>query len=170
MARRFEKMIPIPTRSERVIWWVRHFCIVPDGPNRGQPAMLLPEQEAQVRRIYDRGKDGTVAAPLAAYLALLHVAGPMAREDPPPLEAVDPWTVWRCASEPLRAVLRRDRERIVCPELGNDKSGTGRALPSAKCVRTRRPRSICGRPARVRDVQPQNALKPARCHRRIVSG
>ena len=27
MARRFEKMIPIPTRSERVIWWVRHFCI-----------------------------------------------------------------------------------------------------------------------------------------------
>ena len=90
MARRFEKMIPIPTRSERVIWWVRHFCIVPDGPNRGQPAMLLPEQEAQVRRIHDRGKDGTVAAPLAAYLALLHVAGPMAKEDPP-LEAVDPW-------------------------------------------------------------------------------
>ena len=35
-----------------------------------------------------------------------------------PLEAVDPWTVWRCASEPLRPVLRRDRERIVCPELG----------------------------------------------------
>ena len=26
MARKFEKMIPIP-RSERVIWWVRHFCI-----------------------------------------------------------------------------------------------------------------------------------------------
>jgi hypothetical protein len=69
-------------------------------------------------RIYDRGKDETVAAPLAAYLALLHVAGPMAREDPPPLEAVDPWTVWRCASEPLRAVLRRDRERIVPPMLG----------------------------------------------------
>ena len=62
MARRFRKIIPIP-RSERVIWWVRHFCIVPDGPNRGQPAMLLPEQEAQVRRIHDRGKDGTVAAP-----------------------------------------------------------------------------------------------------------
>jgi hypothetical protein len=29
-------------------------------------------------RIYDRGEDETVAAPLAAYLALLHVAGPMA--------------------------------------------------------------------------------------------
>ena len=31
MARRFEKMIPIPTRSERVIWWVRHFCIASGG-------------------------------------------------------------------------------------------------------------------------------------------
>ena len=51
---------------------------------------LLPEQEAQVRAIYDDGKPEPVAAPLAAYLALLHVAGPMAKEDPP-LEAVDPW-------------------------------------------------------------------------------
>jgi hypothetical protein len=78
-----------------------------------------------------------MAAPLAAYLALLHVAGPMAKEDPP-LEAVDPWTVWRCASEPLRAVLRRDGERIVCPELGTA-SGAGRVAPmSTAAARCRR--------------------------------
>ena len=69
-----------------------------------------------------------MAAPLAAYLALLHVAGPMAKEDPP-LEAVDPWTVWRCASEPLRAVLRRDGGRIVPPEAGHGASAAGRVAP-----------------------------------------
>jgi hypothetical protein len=104
-------MIPIPPRSERVIWWVRHYCVVPDGPTRGQQVLLSPEQRAQVRTIYDDGKPEPVAAPLAAYLALLHVAGPMAREDPPPLEAVEPWTVWRCASEPLRAGVTASRGR-----------------------------------------------------------
>jgi hypothetical protein len=120
MPRRAEAVQEIQTpepESEKVTKFIRDFCFIPEGSHLGQPAMLLPEQEAQVRRIYDRGEDQTVAAPLPAYLALLHVAGPMAKEDPP-LEAVDPWTVWRCASEPLRAVLRRDGERIVCPELG----------------------------------------------------
>jgi hypothetical protein len=37
-------------------------------------------------------------------------------------------------------------------------------------IRSRRPRSIFGRPALLRDFQRQNALKPARCHLRIVSG
>ena len=37
-------------------------------------------------------------------------------------------------------------------------------------IRSRRPRSIFGRPARFRDFQRQNILKPARCHRRMVSG
>src|SRR5262245_52534181 len=37
-------------------------------------------------------------------------------------------------------------------------------------MRSRRPRSIFGRPAFFRDFQRQNALKPARRHRRMVSG
>src|SRR5262249_31226121 len=37
-------------------------------------------------------------------------------------------------------------------------------------MRSRRPRSIFGRPARWRDFQRQKALKPARCHRRMGSG
>jgi hypothetical protein len=36
--------------------------------------------------------------------------------------------------------------------------------------RSRRPRTIVGRPALFDDFQRQNALKPARCHRRMVSG
>jgi hypothetical protein len=37
-------------------------------------------------------------------------------------------------------------------------------------IRSRNSRLIFGRPARCRDFQRQKALKPARCHRRIVSG
>src|SRR4029453_11199026 len=37
-------------------------------------------------------------------------------------------------------------------------------------IRSRRPRSIFGRPTLFRDFQRQNALKPARRHRRMVSG
>jgi hypothetical protein len=37
-------------------------------------------------------------------------------------------------------------------------------------MRSRRPRSIFGRPARFRDFRRQKAVKPARCHRRMVSG
>src|SRR5262249_2410455 len=37
-------------------------------------------------------------------------------------------------------------------------------------IRSRRPRSVLGRPARLRDFQRQNAVKPARCQRRMVSG
>jgi len=37
-------------------------------------------------------------------------------------------------------------------------------------IRSRRPRSILGRPALFRDFQHQKTLKPARCQRRMVSG
>ena len=37
-------------------------------------------------------------------------------------------------------------------------------------IRSRRSLSICGRPPRGRDFHRQNALKPLRCQRTIVSG
>ena len=37
-------------------------------------------------------------------------------------------------------------------------------------MRSRNSRAIFGRPARCRDFQRQNAVKPARCQRRMVSG
>jgi hypothetical protein len=61
-------------------------------------------------RIYDRGKDETVAAPLAAYLALLHVAGPMRGFDrllPPGLGQTGSRAPPKaCISGPTRAQLR----------------------------------------------------------------
>jgi hypothetical protein len=57
--------------------------------------------------------------PLAAFLALLHTCGPEAlqREFQPKVEA-DIFTVWNASGPDLKAVLQRDREQIVCPELG----------------------------------------------------
>jgi hypothetical protein len=113
------------SRGERAIEWIQQFCLVPDGPSRGRRVMLSAQQRAQVRAIYDAGAPPEpVAAPLAAYLALLHTCGAEWQADWPALEAVDSFTVWRCTSAELQAVLRRDGERIVCPELGT-------AYPSA---------------------------------------
>jgi hypothetical protein len=107
------------SRGERNIEWIEKFCLVPDGPGRGRRVMLSAAERAQVRAIYDAGAPPeSVAAPLAAYLALLHTCGVEWQSDLPALEAVDSFTVWRCTSEALQAVLRRDGERIVCPQLG----------------------------------------------------
>jgi hypothetical protein len=60
-----------------------------------------------------------ITTPLAAYLALLHVCGPEAvQHDFRPAIAPDLFTVWGAVGPKLREVLKRDGERIVCPELG----------------------------------------------------
>ena len=41
-----EKEPEIELESEKVIEFIRDYCIVPDGPNRGQPAMLSLRQGA----------------------------------------------------------------------------------------------------------------------------
>jgi hypothetical protein len=60
-----------------------------------------------------------VTGPLAAYLALLHVCGPEAleREFVPEIDA-DIFSVWNATGPDLKAVLKREGGRIVCPELG----------------------------------------------------
>ena len=113
------------SRGEYAVWWIETFCVEPDGRHKGKSARLTPEQCTEVLRIYDGGgeHDEPVGGPLAAYLALLHLCSSMAkRNDPLPAEIdVDPWTVWRAADQPeLQAVLRRNGERITCPELGTE--------------------------------------------------
>jgi hypothetical protein len=105
-------------RGQRAIMWIEEYCIVPDGPSRGKKVLLSAAERAQVRAIYDGGQPAPVAAPLAAFLVLLHTCGHEWQAEWPTLETMDPWTVWRCASEELRAVLRRDGQHILCPELG----------------------------------------------------
>jgi hypothetical protein len=110
------------TRGDRVINWVEEYCRYPDGPKKGEPVRLSQEQCWQIRQIYDHpdGPQGMpVTGAMAAYLALLHVCGPEARQhDFRPTVDVDVWTVWRSTSAELQAVLKRDGEQLICPALG----------------------------------------------------
>jgi hypothetical protein len=129
------------TTGERHILWIEKYCVVPSGPDRGQRVKLTPLQKETVRRIYDSGeKNVPVKRPLSAYLALLHVCGPEAVQpwaEPPRFEA-DIFTVWNSAGLSLRAVLKRDCERIVCPKLGTigpQRRNQGTSEPAARNVR-----------------------------------
>src|SRR5262245_39727125 len=100
--------------------WVEKFCTVPSGPQRGEYVRLTQVQRDTIRKIYDTddGDAEAVTLPLAAYLALLHVAGPEAlqKEFRPDVKP-DVFTTWAATGPDLKAVLKRDGERIVCPEL-----------------------------------------------------
>jgi hypothetical protein len=111
------------TRGDHAIRWIQAFCIAPDGPNKGQPARLTESDRLIIRRIY--GAPGgpyelSVTGALAAYLTLLHLCGPEALQEQfrGPVTNVDAWSLWRATTPRLQDVLKRDGERIVCPELG----------------------------------------------------
>jgi len=109
------------TRGDKAIRWIEDYCVVPFGFDRGQRARLTTEQKEILHRIFDRDESpGEISAPLSAYLALFHVAGPRelaAHVSALPLSA-DTFTTWNAVGPDLRAVVKRDGERIVCPELG----------------------------------------------------
>jgi hypothetical protein len=121
------------TRGERNIRWIETYCLVPAGLDKGRRVRLTPTQRETVRRLYDNVKgpqlrDVPVAAPLTAYLALLHVCGPEAMQhDFWPAVDVDVFTIWGAVGPDLRAVLKRDGERITCPELGTSYSAEAAA-------------------------------------------
>jgi hypothetical protein len=111
------------TRGERAIRWIENYCLMPSGLEKGQHVRLTPVQRDMVREIYDNPNGPRGAPPvtgtLAAYLALLHVCGPEAlqKEFRPELSA-DIFTVWGAVGPDLRAVVKREGERILCLELG----------------------------------------------------
>ena len=111
--------MPRKQRGERAIFWIEEYCLVPHGPDKGQHVRLTPAQRETVREIYDGGKPAPITGPLAAYLALLHICGPEAlqKEFRPEVNA-DIFTVWGAVGPDLRALLKREGGRIVCPELG----------------------------------------------------
>jgi hypothetical protein len=110
------------TRGDKNVHWIEMFCLVPRGPEKGERVVLTQAQRETVRMIYDNAsgpQDVPVTGSLAAYLALLHICGPEALQNNfRPDVAPDIFTVWNSVGPDLRAVLRRDGERIVCPELG----------------------------------------------------
>jgi hypothetical protein len=109
------------TRGKKTIMWIEKYCVVPNGLERGRRPRLTPAQRDTIHEIYDdpHATPPAVAGPLAAYLALLHTAGPEAlQQNFRPDIATDTFTVWNAVGPDLRPVLKRDGEHIVCPELG----------------------------------------------------
>lgn len=76
------------TRAERNIAWIETYCLIPEGKDVGKPVRLRPWQKDEIRKIYDNphgtrtaivsfGKKNAKTT-LAAFLLLLHLAGPEA--------------------------------------------------------------------------------------------
>jgi len=107
--------------GERNIKWIENYCLVPHGPDKGRHVVLTPAQRDVVRRIYDAPglPQPDINGPLAAYLALLHVCGPEAVRDSGGHRFIaDIFTLWNSVGPDLRAVLKREGDNVVCPELG----------------------------------------------------
>ena len=106
------------TRGERVVAWIETWCV-----RNGQPARLSPDERATLYGIFDGGRPPVaedIVGPLAAFLVLLHLAGPEARprSEAPRFVTVDLFTLWNAASPELRGFLRRHGAVVACPELG----------------------------------------------------
>jgi hypothetical protein len=73
-------------RGARAIHWIEAFCLFPAGPDKGKRVRLSPKQRQTVLRLYDNPagiEAEAVPAPLAGYLALLHVCGPEGADGAP---------------------------------------------------------------------------------------
>lgn len=108
------------TPGQKAARWIETFCIYPNGFNKGQFVVLTTEQRETVLRVFDSDDAPEVRGPLAAYLALFHVAGPRdlaAHVSQIPINA-DFFSVWNATGPDLKSVLKPDGGYIVCPELG----------------------------------------------------
>ncbi|HEY6701661.1 MAG TPA: hypothetical protein VI137_12765 [Pseudolabrys sp.] len=87
--------------------------------SKGQHVVLTTEQKEILRRVFDSDESPEVTGPVAAYLALLVVAGPRAlaeRITGIELDA-DVFTTWAATRPDLKSVLRCDGGHIFCQEL-----------------------------------------------------
>jgi hypothetical protein len=108
------------TPGQKAARWIETFCIYPNGFNKGQFVVLTTEQRETVLRVFDSDDAPEVRGPLAAYLALFHVAGPRdlaAHVSQIPINA-DFFSVWNATGPDLKSFLKPDGKYIVCPELG----------------------------------------------------
>lgn len=126
------------TRGERNAAWIEAHCMVPEGKGIGQPVRLRPFQRDILRGIYDTPtrravisfgrKNGKTA--LSAFLLLLHLCGPEARQNSQLYSAAQSrdqaailfdlaMKVVRQSPDLLAVIQVRDtRKELLCPELG----------------------------------------------------
>ena len=64
------------TRGDQAIRWIEQFCVYPHGFSKGQHVVLTAAQKEIVHKVFDTDESPEVTGPLAAYLALFHIAGP----------------------------------------------------------------------------------------------
>ena len=128
------------SRGDRNIWWIQEHCRIPEGKDVGKPVRLRDWQKRDIRRIYDN-PHGTRRAiisfgrknaktTLAAFLLLLHLAGPEARPNSQLNSAAQSKDqaaiLFKLAAKVVRLsptlqpviVIRDTVKELFCPELG----------------------------------------------------
>src|SRR5260370_19614256 len=100
------------TRAEHAQHWIETFCCYPFGAQRGERVKLSPAQRTAMRKIYDHDHEAIAHGEFAAWLSLLHLAGPEHGIAPPDL-AVDVFTTLNSAGIYLRPMLTLRGERVV---------------------------------------------------------
>jgi phage terminase large subunit-like protein len=128
------------TRGDRNIQWIEFHCRIPEGQHVGKPVILREWQRAEIRKIYDN-PHGTRRAiisfgrknaktTLAAFLLLLHTAGPEARPNSQLNSAAQSKDqaaiLFKLAAKVVRLsptlnpviVIRDTIKELFCPELG----------------------------------------------------
>jgi len=129
-----------PTRAERNIAWIERFCVVPEGKDIGKPVRLRAWQKRDLKKIYDNpfgtrrailsfGKKNGKSS-LAAFLVLLHLAGPEAVRNsgiPSTAQSRDQAAILfalaakvvRQSPDLARVInIRETKKELFCPELG----------------------------------------------------
>lgn len=126
------------TRGDRNIAWIEKHCIIPEGKLVGKPVVLTNHQRAWIKSIYDTPtrtfilsmarKNAKTA--LAAFLLLLHLCGPEAKENSQLFSAAQSREqaalLFSLAAKVVRmsfslssVVLIRDTaKQLACPDLG----------------------------------------------------
>lgn len=128
------------TRGQRNIAWIESFCRIPEGKDVGKPVRLRDWQKRELLRIYDNPagtrrailsfgrKNGKTA--LSAFICLLHLCGPEARENSQLYSAAQSREqaailfalaakIVRMSPDLLAVVTVRDTaKQLACQELG----------------------------------------------------
>ena len=107
--------------GQKATTWIETYCVYPHGFNKGQHVRLTEQQREIVLRIFDTNEPpGEISAPLSAYLALFHVAGPrdLAAHVSQLQLSADFFSVWNATGPDLKSFLKPDGEQVVCVELG----------------------------------------------------
>jgi len=128
----------VTTRGDRNIAWIEHYCRIPEGRFVGQPVKLREFQREVIRGIYDSPTRRAIISfgrknaktTLSAFLLLLHLCGPEARENSQLYSAAQSRDqaalLFNLAAKVVRlspdlnaVVLIRDTaKQLACPELG----------------------------------------------------